>query len=164
MQNLVFQAREDGLPYRKQVADFGLDREIHVCQGLQERRRVAERLAVAEQADVDERAVGQRPGQVEAGFQFYANTFNDPTPLYYDVGYGEEGGNGMGAGDLGESGDIYYQFPYATVAAALKANDNSPAHSEPMISGGRRPILSERVPTRGIISTATTLPTTGIQR
>ena len=40
---------------------------------------------------------------IEQAFQFYADTYNEPITLYYNVGFGELGGYAVGGGDLGES-------------------------------------------------------------
>jgi len=58
---------------------------------------------------------------VEEAFQFYADTFNDPITLYYDVGFGGVGG------DLGASGTNLVDEQYSTFQTQLAGDATSEA-------------------------------------
>jgi hypothetical protein len=65
---------------------------------------------------------------VEQVFQFFADMYSSPVTLFYHVGYGEYGGNAMGADFLGHS--LYFNFPqesYSSIVSHLTANETSQA-------------------------------------
>ena len=68
---------------------------------------------------------------VEAGFQFYADTFGNPITLYYNVGFGERADVALGARSLGASN--YYFGPtqtYSALRSQMIADAFSPALKE----------------------------------
>jgi hypothetical protein len=66
---------------------------------------------------------------VEEAFQFYADTFNDPDTLYYNVGFG-----GLGPGDLGASSTYFTAIPYAAFLSDLDADAQSSAQQQAVAS------------------------------
>ncbi len=67
---------------------------------------------------------------VEEAFQFYADEFDNPITLYYDVGFGEVDGTAMERGANGESSDNYEPagtWSYSQLLTALQNDAQSAA-------------------------------------